>query len=99
MTSTDIVSQLRDYEIGYRPHVIGKVLEAAADHIESQNKLIEEMRESLEWMIENDETNEGDVPLPDHGGRTWDEINEYWINGLNRAKTIVQKALSYKDQK
>lgn len=45
--------------------------------------------EALEWFIDNDDTNEGDTPLPGHGGRTWNEINAYWIDGLNRARAAL----------
>ena len=47
------------------------------------------LRESLEWFLDNDETNEGDEPMPEYGGKTWDEINEYWIDGLNRARAAL----------
>src|SRR5690348_11491847 len=45
-----------------------------------------ELLEALIWMVDNDETNEGDTPMPDQGGATWNEINAYWIDGLNRAR-------------
>lgn len=45
--------------------------------------------EALEWMIANDDTNEGDAPMPELGGQTWDEFNSYWINGLNRARAAL----------
>lgn len=51
-----------------------------------------ELLEALKWMVENDETNEGDVPLPKHNGQTWNEINEFWIAGLNRARAAIAKA-------
>lgn len=51
-----------------------------------------DLLEALKWCVENDETNTGDVPLEDHGGRTWNEINEYWIDGLNRANSAIAKA-------
>lgn len=47
------------------------------------------LAEALEWMIANDDTNEGDAPMPELGGRTWDEINSYWINGLNNARAAL----------
>jgi hypothetical protein len=47
------------------------------------------LREALLWFIENDETNEGDTPLPEHGGKTWNEINAYWIDGLRKAKAAL----------
>lgn len=45
--------------------------------------------EALEWMITNDDTNEGDTPMPELGGQTWDEFNAYWIEGLNRARAAL----------
>jgi hypothetical protein len=47
------------------------------------------LREALTWFVDNDETNEGDVPMPEHGGRTWNEINAYWIEGLNAARAAL----------
>jgi len=51
-----------------------------------------DLLEALIWMVENDETFEGDTPLPDHHGATWNEINAYWIAGLNRARAAIAKA-------
>lgn len=48
--------------------------------------------EALLWMVENDETNEGDRPLPEHGGKSWNEINDYWLQGLNRARAALARA-------
>ena len=45
--------------------------------------------DALEWMITNDDTNEGDTPMPELGGQTWDEFNAYWIEGLNRARAAL----------
>lgn len=49
------------------------------------------LAEALEWMIANDDTNEGDTPLPEHGNRTWNEINDYWIDGLNKARAVLAR--------
>ena len=49
------------------------------------------LREALKWFIDNDETNEGDAPLPEYGGRSWNEINAYWIDGLNRARAALKE--------
>jgi hypothetical protein len=49
----------------------------------------ERLREALQWYVDNDETNEGDEPLPEFGGRSWDEINAYYIDGLNRARAVL----------
>ena len=45
--------------------------------------------EALEWMITNDDTNEGDTPMPELGGQTWDEFNASGIEGLNRARAAL----------
>jgi uncharacterized coiled-coil protein SlyX len=45
--------------------------------------------EHIEWFISEDETNRGDEPMSSHGGRTWDEINEYWITHLDSAVAFV----------
>lgn len=47
---------------------------------------------SLVWMVENDDTHEGDVPMEEHGGLTWNEINAYWITGLNSARNAIEEA-------
>ena len=59
---------------------------AEADALRTENA---RLRESLQWFLDNDETNEGDVPMPEYGDRTWNEINEYWIDGLNRARAAL----------
>lgn len=51
-----------------------------------------ELLEALQWMVDNDDTNEGDEPLPDHGGLTWNEINAEFIAGLNKARAAIAKA-------
>lgn len=51
---------------------------------------IKALRESLQWMIDNDETNEGDTPLANYEGRTWNDINSPWIEGLNKARAIME---------
>jgi hypothetical protein len=48
------------------------------------------LRVALTWFVENDETNEGDTPMPEHGGRSWNEINAYWIEGLNTARAALE---------
>jgi hypothetical protein len=51
-----------------------------------------ELLEALKWMVENDETNEGDDPVESLGGASWNEYNDYWISGLNKAKAAISKA-------
>jgi len=48
------------------------------------------LREALQWFVDNDETNEGDTPMPEYGDRTWNEINAYWIEGLNAARAALE---------
>jgi len=50
------------------------------------------LREALTWFVENDDTNEGDTPMPEHGGRSWNEINAYWIEGLNAARAALESS-------
>jgi len=45
--------------------------------------------DALEWYISEDETNEGDEPMPDHGNRSWNEINSYWIEGKRKAEAAL----------
>lgn len=52
---------------------------------------IKEAIDIIKWFIENDDTNEGDFPMPEHDGRTWDEINAPWIEGLNRARKFIEE--------
>lgn len=61
----------------------------AADRITTQARENERLREALQWMVDNDETNEGDEPMEDFGGQSWNEINAYWIEGLNRARAAL----------
>jgi hypothetical protein len=48
--------------------------------------------EALEWMVANDDTNEGEDPVDSLGGVTWNEYNEYWVTGLNKARAAIAKA-------
>jgi hypothetical protein len=47
---------------------------------------------ALQWMVENDDTREGEDPVESLGGETWSEYNEYWIEGLNKARAAIAKA-------
>lgn len=60
-----------------------------ADRIEALVAENERLREALQWMVDNDETNEGDEPMEEFGGQSWNEINAYWIEGLNRARAAL----------
>lgn len=46
---------------------------------------------ALEWYISEDETNEGDEPMPEHGNRSWNEINSYWIEGKRKAEAALAR--------
>ena len=59
------------------------------------NEMLEvkdELLAALKWMVENDDTNEGDEPVERLGGASWNEYNEYWIDGLNKARAAINKA-------
>ena len=56
-----------------------------------QVNTLQEAIEIIQWFIDNDETNEGDIPLEQYGGRTWDEMNDYWIKGKRRAEKFVKE--------
>lgn len=51
-----------------------------------------ELLEALQWFVENDDTYQGDTPMPEHGGLTWNEINAEFIDGLNKARAAIAKA-------
>jgi hypothetical protein len=51
---------------------------------------LQEFREALKWFVDNDDTNQGDTPLPEYGGKSWNEINAHWIAGLNRAHALLE---------
>jgi hypothetical protein len=51
-----------------------------------------ELLEALKWFVANDETNEGDEPLIEHGNRSWNELNAYWIEGKRAAVAAIAKA-------
>jgi hypothetical protein len=77
------------------PHDLDVALDAieceTADEIERLRAERDRLREALQWMVDNDDTNTGDEPLYDHGGLSWNEINAYWIAGLNRASTALKE--------
>ena len=65
------------------------VMAEAVDEIERLRAENAALRAALQWMVDNDDTNEGDEPMPEYGGQTWNEINAYWIDGLNRARKAL----------
>ena len=51
-----------------------------------------DLLEALVWMVENDDTNEGDTPINRFGGASWNDVNAHWIKGLNKARAAIAKA-------
>lgn len=51
---------------------------------------IEEACAIIRWFVENDETNQGDEPLEQFGGDSWDDINAYYIEGLRKANKFLR---------
>lgn len=58
-------------------------------------KKLKEAYEIIKWFVDNDETNEGDYPMPERGGETWNEINAFWIEGLNRGRQFLEENKEY----
>ena len=56
---------------------------------EQQLAALKSALEALEWMVANDDTNEGDEPIDRLGGQSWNEYNSYWLDGLNNARTAI----------
>ena len=80
---------------GAVPGYLAQLRDCGSGDVTANARLIAaapDLLEALIWMVENDETFEGDTPLPDHHGATWNEINAYWIAGLNRARAAIAKA-------
>jgi uncharacterized protein YqgQ len=67
-------------------------LEAATIELRRLHEVNAELLEALEWMVANDDTNEGEEPVDSLGGVTWNEYNEYWVTGLNKARAAIAKA-------
>lgn len=70
--------------LNMQPTVSPKQLAAQPDDVAALVK-------ALEWYISEDETNEGDEPMPDHGNRSWNEINSYWIEGKRKAEAALAR--------
>ena len=63
----------------------------------SKDEALKLALEALEWMVANDDTNEGDEPVERLGGQSWNEYNAYWLNGLNNSRaaiTAIKQALA-----
>ena len=95
--SDDLVKQLRsktpNMTLGHN------TMEEAADLIEELEAKLAEAADVIEWFIVNDETNEGDEPMPERGNRSWNEINGYWIDGLNRGRSLLARLQQYLKEK
>ena len=64
-------------------------------NLEANSRLIAaapDLLEALVWMVENDDTNEGDTPINGFGGASWNDVNAHWIKGLNKARAAIAKA-------
>lgn len=55
-----------------------------------KEKLCKEMLECLEWYIQEDDTNRGNCT--EVRGPNWDEENEYWIKGQDKALDVCARA-------
>jgi hypothetical protein len=63
----------------------------------TEDKALKLALEALEWMVANDDTNEGDEPVERLGGQSWNEYNAYWLDGLNNSRaaiTAIKQALA-----
>jgi hypothetical protein len=81
---SDIVKRLRDRNVS---HVDADIwMMDAADRIEALEAQLAAAEGIIQWYLDEDETNTGDTPMPDRRGLTWNQINEYWIDGNNRAE-------------
>jgi hypothetical protein len=63
----------------------------------TKDEALDKALEALEWMVANDDTNEGDEPVERLGGQSWNEYNAYWLDGLNKARasiTAIKQALA-----
>jgi hypothetical protein len=56
-----------------------------------KDDMLQRMADALQWFINEDDTYRGDEPLPEYGGRTWDELNDYWIANLDSAIALVEE--------
>lgn len=91
--SDDLVKRLRKYAEPPHSNKVKDVLDIAAieaaDRIEELEAKLAKAVGHIEWLISEDETYRGDVPMAELGNRTWDEINEYWIKHLDSAIEFV----------
>lgn len=50
---------------------------------------VAKMAWALTWFITNDETPDGDTPLPEYGGRSMSQVHAYYLAGLDKAREIL----------
>ena len=67
-------------------------MDRAAAELRRLHSVNAELLEALKWMVDNDDTNEGDDPVERLGGQSWNEFNAYWLDGLNKARSAIAKA-------
>jgi hypothetical protein len=70
-----------------------------ADRIEELESKLAKAVEALQWFIDNDDTNEGDEPMPDFDGRTWNELNASLIEGLKNGRATLAELKGDKNEK
>lgn len=51
-----------------------------------------DLLDAVKWFVQNDDIHQGNEPEEHLGGRSWNEVNAYWIEGLNKALTAIAKA-------
>jgi hypothetical protein len=102
----DLTRKLADTAIDYKQRCedidaaftnLHREYDRRGDRIEELEAKLAKAAEALQWFIDNDDTNEGDEPMPDRGGRTWNEINAYWVEGLNNGRTTLAELTGGKD--
>jgi hypothetical protein len=70
----------------------------AIHRIEELEAKLAKAVEALQWFIDNDDTNEGDEPMPEFDGMTWNELNAYWIEGLKNGRATLAELKGQNDE-
>jgi hypothetical protein len=89
----ELETNTKDFDILHREYE--KILTDCIKELEAK---LAKAVEHIEWFISEDETNRGDEPMSSHGGRTWDEINEYFITHLDSAVAFVTELKGETDE-
>lgn len=71
-----------------RDHLRAEITQLRAD-LEQERELADRLASSVEWFLSETETYRGDEPMDDHGGLSWNQINEYWIRNEDIAADIL----------